>query len=154
LCWARWCRGCWLIWSRAIRHAWITPMPRAPCCGTANARLGSRTAQRVIQDTAWRIAHVSADLRGYGAHQSRPVPLRAVNGETAALYARGDRNRGRSSSTSGPVPLYCCRCATSPCGDGLLAGISHSNAQHTDYYLEELSTAPEPHWSGRQRNRT
>jgi glycerol kinase len=74
----------------------------------------------------------------YGVTRPGRIPLRAVNGDqSAALYAQGRPEPGTiivNIGTGAFVLLPVRDVTLRP--DGLLAGISHSNTQHADYYLE------------------
>jgi glycerol kinase len=77
-------------------------------------------------------------LHDYGVTASGDIPLRAVNGDqTAALYARGMPpektiivNIGTGAFVLLPIT------APGSCPDGLLSGLSRSNAETCDYYAE------------------
>jgi glycerol kinase len=74
----------------------------------------------------------------YGVTTPGRIPLRAVNGDqSAALYAQGRPEPGTiivNIGTGAFVLLPVRDITMRPAG--LLAGISHSDTQHADYYLE------------------
>jgi glycerol kinase len=74
----------------------------------------------------------------YGITQPDRIPLRAVNGDqTAALYAQGTPAPGTiiANIGTGAFVLLPVQDIRDP-PDGLLVGISQSDDQHADYYLE------------------
>jgi len=77
-------------------------------------------------------------LHDYGVTASGGIPLQAVSGDqTAALYARGMPPENTISVNIG-TGAFVLLPITDPgrCPDGLLAGLSRSNATSCDYYAE------------------
>ena len=84
------------------------------------------------------LPHCRPILHDYGVTTSGSIPLRAVNGDqTAALYARGMPPEKTITVNIGTGAFVLLPIADpGSCPDGLLAGLSRSNAEICDYYAE------------------